>query len=207
MTPIFRLYANLPSRLAALLLPGVLARTGGPTPHLTFDDGPHPHTTPALLDIFAEHGQSGTFFLLADRANAYPEWVRRIADEGHTVAAHGTRHTDFWKHPRRAVAEMGEAAQRLEQAAGTAIRYIRPPYGHLTPALWRWAQQTGRTVALWDAMPGDFLPSATPERLARTMQRRARPGSLVVLHDGPAVTPEAVRLALRSGLRSDALPR
>lgn len=203
----FRLYANVPPRLAAALLPGVLARTDGPARHLTFDDGPDPRTTPALLDTFAEHGQTATFFLLADCADTHPALVRRIANEGHTLATHGTRHTDFWKHPRRAVVEMHEAVERLENATGTTIRYVRPPYGHLTFALWRWARQTGRTVALWEAMPGDFLPSATPERLARELNHRTRSGSLVVLHDGPAAMPEAVRLALRAGLRSDALPR
>lgn len=207
MTAAFHLFADLPPRLAARLLPGVLARTSRPAFHFTFDDGPDPRTTPALLDVFAEYGQTATFFVLADRADAFPTLVRRLVDEGHTVAAHGTRHTDFWRHPTRAVSEMAEAVRRLEDRSGAAIRYVRPPYGRLTLPLLRWARRSGRTVALWDTMPGDFLPTATPERLVGAVHRWSRPGSLVVLHDGPLVTPEAVRQALRGGLRSEALPR
>lgn len=202
----FHVYSALPARLAAALLPGVVARTDGPALHLTFDDGPHPEGTPALLDALAGASQTATFFLLADAARRHPSLVQRIVAGGHAVGAHGTAHTDYWRHPARAVPEMQAACERLEATTGEAVRYVRPPYGHLTPALWRWTRQTGRTVALWDVMPGDFLSGATPALIARAVARRARPGSLVVLHDNAPAAPGAVRLLLAHSIPSRRLP-
>lgn len=201
------LILNAPRLLA--WLPGVVVRTGASSLHLTFDDGPSVQTTPHVLDALAAAGQTATFFLLAEAAALHPALVRRIVDEGHDVGAHGTVHTDYWRRPGRAVPEMAEACARLKALAGIPIRYVRPPYGHLTPALWRWARRTGRRVGLWSEMPGDFYAKATSDGVAITVQKRARPGSVVVLHDGPAtaaVTPDAVARLLAGPLRSTRLP-
>lgn len=199
----------LPARLAAALLPGVLARTDAPGGHLTFDDGPSEATTPRLLDLLAAAGQTATFFVLTDAARQHRALLRRIVDERHGVGAHGTAHTDFWRQPGRALAEMSAACAWLEDATGRAVRYVRPPYGHLTPTLYRWTRRTARSVALWDAMPGDFLPHATPAGVAQAARRWSRAGSIVVLHDGAAlahVTPEAVAHLLGGPLASTRLP-
>lgn len=82
------------------------------------------------------------------------------------------------------LAGFARAAQALEDLTGTALRDVRPPYGHLTPALARWCRRTGRRLVLWSLMPGDFVASATPERVARRIVRGARPGAVIVLHEG-----------------------
>ena len=190
--PIPSLFYTLP-RLAAPLLPGVVARgprraaDGTPLFYLTFDDGPD-GGTPALLDRLAAHGAPGLFFFLGEGASQNPGLVRAAVAAGHRVGVHGWSHGDPWRIPRADVLNGFErACAVLEDATGEPVCDVRPPYGHLTPALLRWSRATGRRIVLWDLMPGDFVASVAPETVARRIVRQARPGSVVVLHEGAAV--------------------
>lgn len=151
---------------------------------LTFDDGPTPHLTPALLTVLAQFEITATFFLVGQQAIAHPALVRRIANEGHTIGQHGMAHRDAWRMGARALTEDLEAAsQSLSDLTGQRPPWMRPPFGHLTPAMLRWCRTHQQQVALWDVMPGDFLPDRTASQLAATIQERVRPGSIIVLHD------------------------
>jgi peptidoglycan/xylan/chitin deacetylase (PgdA/CDA1 family) len=179
--------------LAGPLLPGVVARgprraaDGAPLLYLTFDDGPA-EDTPALLGHLAAHGAPALFFFLGERAARHPEVVRAAVGAGHRVGAHGWTHADPWRTPgAELLAGFERACALMEDLTGVSVRDVRPPYGHLTPALRRWGRATGRRVVLWDLMPGDFVASASPDVVARRVVRKARPGSVVVLHEGAAV--------------------
>src|SRR5204863_8624195 len=80
--------ATLPRRL-------LLARgpSGSASVCLTFDDGPHPHHTPRLLDLLKDQRVTATFFVIGRWAARYPELVRRIAAEGHLVGNHTFSHS------------------------------------------------------------------------------------------------------------------
>jgi peptidoglycan/xylan/chitin deacetylase (PgdA/CDA1 family) len=156
---------------------------GAPRLHLTFDDGPGPGHA-ALLDGLAAHDARAVFFFLGERAARHPDRVRAVLAAGHAVGVHGWTHDDPWRTPRAGVlAGFERAARTLEDLSGRAVRDVRPPYGHLTPALTRWCRGTGRRLVLWGLMPGDFVASATPEAVARRIVRGARPGVVVVLHE------------------------
>ena len=174
---------------AAAGLPGVICRgpargdDGTPIAYLTFDDGPDPAGTPLLLDALARHGAAATFFLLGARAALDPAMARAIADAGHGVGSHGWEHVAGWRGTGSAQ-NMERGATALEDLLCLAVADVRPPYGQLAPALYRWARTSGRRIVLWDTMPGDFVPGVAPEVLARHVTRRLRPGSIVALHDG-----------------------
>jgi peptidoglycan/xylan/chitin deacetylase (PgdA/CDA1 family) len=168
--------------LTAQARPGELA--------LTFDDGPNPAWTPALLDLLAEHQVRATFFMLGGHAKAEPELVRRIAAAGHSVGNHS------WSHPnlaRTAAARVREELHRtqetLAEILGAPVRYFRPPFGARRPAVFRIARELGLEPVLWNAMTSDWRePSA--ERIATQLmvkidglERRGFAAN-VVLHDG-----------------------
>jgi len=190
------------ARAVAPALPGVLCRQrgAGQTLYLTFDDGPHPGDTPRLLDLLARHGARATFFLVGERAARRPDLVRALAVAGHTLGGHTHTHADPWRLRRASLAEeLRQGTEAVEDASGAAVRWVRPPYGHLTPGFSRWARAHGQRVALWDVVPADFLPGMTQGAVAAALVRWARPGSLAVLHEGghaSAVTPDALALAL-----------
>lgn len=171
-------------RLGARLLPGTVTQVRGGA--LTFDDGPHPHATPLLVDVLGT--THAAFFLLADRARAAPHHVRHLAERGHTVALHGPAHVDLWRTRFDAVA-WDDARHCLEDLSGAPVRHVRPPHGHITPRLLRWARREGLSVVLWDVMPGDFLPNATPASVVATVHRLRRADSIVALHDSDVTIP------------------
>ncbi len=149
---------------------------------LTFDDGPVAATTPSILRALGENHRA-TFFLLADRALAEPELTRAIAQR-HEVALHGASHHPWltvWR-PERGAEELRRAKGALEALIGRPIRHYRPPFGAVSPRLYAAVEAAGLRL-VWCAIrtgDGGFVPPATLRRRVA----RARPGDVVLLHDG-----------------------
>ncbi len=151
---------------------------------LTFDDGPDPKTTPAVLEALAEHGVRATFFLLHERARKHPDLVRALVASGHEVALHGGIHRHAWlKNPLRLYGELAEAKQALEGLAGTPVRHYRPPHGGWTWPLLLATRRLGLVPVQWEVEAGDWVPGASPKAVAAKVLARVRPGSIVVMHD------------------------
>jgi len=184
---------------------------GRPALYLTVDDGPDPEGTPRWLGALDRHDARAVFFLSAPQAETRPDLVRAITEAGHRVGNHGDAHRSAWRAPRTIVAGLARAERVLEDMTGGPVRDVRPPYGRVTPGMLRWIRG-GRRLVLWDTMPGDFLPRRSPDRLAKEIAALARPGAVVVLHDGPpaARAVAALDLALprlhAAGWRFPALP-
>jgi peptidoglycan/xylan/chitin deacetylase (PgdA/CDA1 family) len=175
---------------------------------LTFDDGPHPQTTPRLLDILAEHEAKATFFLVGERASAYPALVRRIREEGHAIGVHGLRHRTMALQNASAIeADLKEAVRRIEAASGAALpdRLLRPPYMFKSVTLGRTARRLGWTLVSWSLDPRDYDPQ-TPASLARRVISRLTPRDIVLLHERPGdettlnALPEVLTYCQRQGI-------
>lgn len=195
------LLANAAPRTAAHLLPDLLWRRtdGTRTLYLTFDDGPDA-TTPDLLDLLDRYEIPASFFLIGAEARRRPDLVRAIRDAGHAIGQHTDTHPDPWRAPAVTVAaEMDRTTATLEDMLGEPVRWMRPPYGHVTFSMRAWARARQQRVVMWDVMPGDFLSSATSEVVFRRVVGLGRPGSIIVLHEGGharRVTPPALARAL-----------
>lgn len=151
---------------------------------LTFDDGPHPQGTPALLDILADAGAHATFFLVGEQAERLPEIAQRIAREGHAVALHGHRHRNQLRLPPRAFAsDLARGARVLEQITGARPALYRPPYGIFSPAGLAIARRSGYRNLLWSRWGHDWRRSATPRRIAAEITRELADGDVLLLHD------------------------
>ncbi len=144
---------------------------------LTFDDGPLPTITPWVLDTLATRGAKATFFCLGRQAEAHPELVRRISEEGHVLGHHTWGHSDGWRTLRRTYQR---DVLRGEAAIGT--RLFRPPYGHVPLGLLH-ALSNRYRVVMWDVMGHDYRPGRSGSACARHVLRRVRSGSIIVLHD------------------------
>lgn len=166
-------------------LPGPVSGTGtGEHVALTFDDGPDPASTPAFLDLLADHHARATFFVLADQARAVPGLVRRMVDEGHEVAVHGWTHRcALGVPPTRLTRQLADAARCVEDVTGVAAAWYRPPYGVMsTEAHWA-CRSLDLTPVLWTAWGRDWERSATAPRIVTTVLRTLRPGGTILLHD------------------------
>lgn len=104
--------------------------------YITFDDGPNKYT-PKILDLLKKYDMKATFFLLEDRINTYPDIVKRILNEGHSIGLHGQSHekTVFYANNSSALNEMNSTNHTLKDLIGYNIKLVRVPYGskpHLT---------------------------------------------------------------------------
>ena len=107
--------------------------TSYPAVALTFDDGPHPEFTPRILDVLSAHHAHATFFAVGECARRYPEIVKRIVHEGHSLGSHTDTHCDLARIPsQQALQECGRGRETLEQISGGSVIYLRPPWGRIT---------------------------------------------------------------------------
>jgi peptidoglycan/xylan/chitin deacetylase (PgdA/CDA1 family) len=151
---------------------------------LTFDDGPHPDGTPALLDLLGEGDLRATFFLIGEQVERWPRIAERIAREGHTVALHGYRHRNLLRIPPRALArDLERGAITIEHATGINPTLYRPPYGIFSPAGLAIAKRRGYTNLLWSRWGHDWRPFTTPERIADEVTEDLHDGDVLLLHD------------------------
>ncbi|MGH9699609.1 MAG: polysaccharide deacetylase family protein [Candidatus Acidiferrales bacterium] len=162
-----------------------LRRTGNPrTLALTFDDGPNPAVTPALLDLLARHNASATFFLIGQRVRSVPALAREIAARGHAIGNHTETHPALtFLSGRRITAELRRCQEAIATATDAWPRWMRPPFGFRSPMLDGIAQKCGIvSVAMWSVMARDWRPQSAAPVIRRL--ERSRGGDIVLLHDG-----------------------
>ncbi|MGN9811820.1 polysaccharide deacetylase family protein [Micromonospora sp. BQ11] len=172
----------LPARLPA----GLQRTSGVRAVALTFDDGPDPVWTPKVLDELKAAGVTATFCVVGNEVTRHPELVRRIVREGHQLCNHSWHH-DF-DLGRRPVAEIQADLVRTNQAIRKAVPrakvpFYRQPGGRWTPEVVAVAKKLGMRSLHWTVDPQDWgKPTATT--IATRVRVAARPGSVVLLHDG-----------------------
>jgi peptidoglycan/xylan/chitin deacetylase (PgdA/CDA1 family) len=163
-----------------------LARTlpGSPGVALTFDDGPHPEGTPAVLDVLARAGARATFFVVGEQVRARPALVAEIASAGHVVALHGDRHR---LQTRLTGAELQDDLARglaaIHDASGIRPALHRPPFGIYSPAGLRTTRAAGLSPLLWSRAGKDWRRFTTPRRIAARSLHAVLPGDVILLHD------------------------
>ena len=179
---------------------------------LTFDDGPHPDTTPRLLDLLNEQGAKATFFVLGEAAARFPELVRRIRAEGHGIGVHGLRHRTMALQSAHEIAADLLAARALIEAASPTppgappLRLLRPPYGFKTLTVSRVAARLGFVLTAWSVDPRDY-DSITAETLYSRVTTRLQPRDIVLLHERRGVhttvetLPRLLRFCVERGWR------
>jgi peptidoglycan/xylan/chitin deacetylase (PgdA/CDA1 family) len=170
---------------------------------LTFDDGPHPRSTPQFLRLLDAEGVRATFFLLGSQLARHPGLGRDIVADGHEIAVHGYDHRLLLSRgPRATLGDLTRATTVISDITGTAPRWWRPPYGVASTAAIVAARRLDLTPVLWTCWGRDWNRSATADSVHRRVLRRLAGGGTILLHDSDhAADPGAWRTTL------DALPR
>ncbi|MDN8605793.1 polysaccharide deacetylase family protein [Corynebacterium ureicelerivorans] len=171
---------------------------------LTYDDGPVPGTTERLLDTLKRKGVHATFFVVGQNANAYPEILRRIRDEGHTIGNHSYSHPDMARQTDGTIAaQLDKTDAALAEQGGITPRWMRPPYGSYDSRVAAAAGARGMALAVWDVDTADWQHRNT----ATTCQRAvagAHEGSVILMHDIHEPTVAAAECVI-DGLRAKGL--
>jgi len=176
-----------------------LERLDGERMALTFDDGPDPDATPAVLEALAAAKAPATFFLVGEQVEAHPDLAAEVAAHGHAVALHGFRHVehDELADPH---ADFERGAAALADATGRRPILFRPPYGRFSASSYAACRELRLSAVYWSAWGGDWEPIPA-DRIADLVIRDVAPGAIVLLHDSP-------RYAYRKSARptAEALP-
>lgn len=160
---------------------------------LTFNDGPDPSTTRPILDILRHYGIKATFFLIGSKVDKYPDLARDIVVQGHTVGIHGYEHKVLAGLGTAAVqADLRKAAEAVEKATGKRPHYYRPPRGILDQVQVSEAQELGMRVVMWTNVGATDLSATTAQELVDLILDSARDGGIILLHEGPQLTVEAL---------------
>lgn len=176
---------------------------------LTFDDGPHPHYTPALLEVLDHYSIPASFFWLGRAVRRESAIAKVIYERGHWIGLHGYDHHFF---PLLTPAALKQSLQETQAAIALAcnlhpstIRDVRPPYGFFTPQTLSLLHQWHYRPVMWSVVTEDWVQPGASIVVQRVLQQ-VRNGSLIVLHDGAdggqdvaATTQQLVPQLLRQG--------
>lgn len=150
---------------------------------LTFDDGPLPPYTEQILDILRSHRVRATFFVCGQDVEKYPELVRRIHADGHTIGNHTWSHPYLYFMSREKIKEEVDRTQRvIHLAAGFTPRLFRPPYGGRWFGLYPLLKERGMQLVQWSVSSDDWKLGA--DAIIVKVRSNLHPGAVILLHDG-----------------------
>jgi peptidoglycan/xylan/chitin deacetylase (PgdA/CDA1 family) len=160
---------------------------GARTVALTFDDGPDPASTPAILDLLAERRVSATFCMVGQQAVAHPDLVRRVVAEGHRLCNHTFTHDPgvATRSPEVMDTQLRASRDALVRVAGpdVPIPYFRAPEGVWSAPLERTAAREGMRPLGWSVDTLDWTRPGTAAIVA-SVKQGVHPGAVVLFHDG-----------------------
>lgn len=123
----------------------------------TFDDGPHPRTTPQILEILKKRNIKAIFFVLGLQAEKYPDLVKRIYADGHEIGNHSYNHKNLAQLSETQVRQqISRTNEIITGITGKRPTFLRPPYGALNKQLLRICQSENMNIMLWTVDPKDW---------------------------------------------------
>ncbi len=175
------------------IYPGVEWQYGGTDKvlYFTFDDGPVPDVTPAVLEILETYNAKATFFSIGDNVRKHPDVYQQVLRAGHRTGNHSFRHYNAWKVPAADyLRDVEEAAKYIDATL------FRPPYGKLT---WRvlFPLRKKYRIIMWDVISCDFDDRVSADQVYLNVVNYAGPGSVVVFHDSLKAAPRMLEVLPR----------
>lgn len=153
---------------------------------LTFDDGPSPDTTPAVLKLLKEHGIHATFCVIGLQVKKYPELVKQIAAEGHQLASHSMNHDERLSYRSDAKIRqeiLGEKELIQSIVPDAAVDYYRAPAGNWNYHIRKLIASWGMKPLGWSVDSKDWQRPGT-EAIIATVKKQLHDGGIVLMHDG-----------------------
>jgi peptidoglycan/xylan/chitin deacetylase (PgdA/CDA1 family) len=176
-------------------------RVDGDRVALSFDDGPDPDATPAVLDALDAAGVKATFFMVGEQAFVHRALAHEVSERGHEIALHGYEHREHSElSAREARDDLARGLGTIEVATGRRPLLFRPPYGRFSEDSYAACADLGLEPVLWSAWGMDWEPIPA-ERIAELAVRDLTPGAILVLHDSARYAPRAT-----AGPTAEALP-
>lgn len=152
---------------------------------LTFDDGPDPEFTPRVLEILRDKRVTATFFCVGARVRENPQLARKIVEAGHTLGNHSDSHAMWINFGFKAklAAEIKACNEAIKAAAGVVPSFYRAPHGFKNPSLGDALKVAGMVAIGWQVRGFDAVVNNAAS-IAQRIVEKAKPGGVILLHDG-----------------------
>ncbi|MDF5706554.1 MAG: polysaccharide deacetylase family protein [Nostoc sp. S4] len=151
---------------------------------LTIDDGPWQNTTSQILDILDKNQVKATFFLVGQALQEHPDLAKREVAEGYVIGNHTWHHWYRRMDEATAKSEIERTADLIYKTTGVKTSLFRPPGGFLNNGLAAYAKNQKDTIVMWSLTSADTDPHAKPQAFVNNVLKGAKPGSIVLMHDG-----------------------
>jgi peptidoglycan-N-acetylglucosamine deacetylase len=174
---------TVPSRFQGATIETAKLSHGQKVIALTFDDGPWPESTAQVLDILKENNIKATFFVIGQNVKNYPDLVKRVIAEGHTIGNHTWHHWYHFMNPQTAAYEIDHTTDLIYQTTGVKTNLFRPPGGIMHNGVAAYARNSKYAIILWSSDSVDYSRPAVP-KLIHNVFSQAKPGGIVLMHDG-----------------------
>ena len=159
---------------------------------LSFDAAWGNEQTSTLLDILDKYEVKSTFFLVKQWVDKYPDDVKEIAARGHDVGNHSSTHPHMSElSAQEQQTEIDDCNQAIEALTGSAPTLFRAPYGEYDNKLVEGLKSCGMYCVQWNIDSLDWKDPSPAEMVSRIKEKLC-PGSIILLHNGAANTPEAL---------------
>ncbi|MBD1922780.1 polysaccharide deacetylase family protein [Microcoleus sp. FACHB-831] len=178
-----RLSFYVPARFQAKTVKEAKLNKGEKVIALTFDDGPWPKWTEQILDILKKNNIKATFFWVGQVLQEYPHIAKKVVDDGHAIANHTWHHWYRRMDEATAASEIDRTADLIYKTTGARTSIFRPPGGMMNNGLVAYAQKKNYVIAMWSSDSIDYRPFS-PDRLVHNMLKNAKPGGILLMHDG-----------------------
>ncbi|WP_392477468.1 polysaccharide deacetylase family protein [Nostoc sp. C110] len=151
---------------------------------LSIDDGPWPKTTLEMLDILKQNDVKATFFWVGQALQANPDLAKQVVVEGHAIGNHTWHHWYRRMDEATAKSEIDRTSDLIYKTTGVKTALFRPPGGFLNNGLAAYAKSQKNAVIMWSLTSADTDPHAKPQAFVNNVLKGAKPGSIVLMHDG-----------------------
>lgn len=169
---------------------------------LTFDDGPDPVDTPAILNLLKQYDAKATFFVIGERAEEYPEIVSQEIESGHEIANHTYSHRFFNRKTQQEKMEneILKAEQVIYKVTGEKPELFRPPGGYYSERLVETTKKYDYHLIMWSwHQDTEDWKSPGVGKIVNKVLNNARNGDIILFHDyvsGKSHTVEALQQIL-----------
>lgn len=167
----------------------------GKTVYLTFDTGGPMGESDKLLQILKDNDVKVTFFLVGYNVKAYPDFAKKVVEEGHTIGNHTMTHKDMTEISEvAAMKEIDDFAALIKETTGKPVAQVfRFPYGKYSMRLLDLVSEKGYTSVFWSTAMRDWEPRAGgAEEPYNDIMNGLHEGNIILMHQGSEENIEAL---------------
>ena len=159
---------------------------------ISFDAAWGNEQTDTLLDILDENNVKTTFFLVGSWVKKYPDSVKKIAEKGHDIGNHSSTHAHMTQlSTDKMTKELNDCNREIKKLTGKSPTLFRPPYGDYNNDVVETVNSLDMYCVQWNIDSLDWK-DPTADRIVQNCVNKLEPGSIILLHNGAANTPEAL---------------